>query len=350
MGWYQLPQEKLAFYRKIPKVELHRHLEGSLRLETLREVAREHGLTVPKTARFRSLVQMQAGDPLTFSNFLSKFQTLRQFYRSPEIISRMAREAVEDAAQDGVQYLELRFTPVALSRMQGYSLAEVMDWVIESVAVASQETGLLTRLIASVNRNESVEQAEEVVELAIQRMARGIVGIDMAGNEAQFPGLEFRSTLERAQKAGLHLTIHAGEWGPAENVRLAIEELKAERIGHGVRVMEDSQVVDLARKKGIVFEVCITSNYQSGVVPELEKHPLPAMIASGLRVTLNSDDPGISQITLSDEYRVAMETFKISRHKMADCILMGVRASFLSQAEKNDLLHSMISRLDEQFL
>jgi adenosine deaminase len=350
MGWYQLPIEKLEFYRKIPKVELHRHLEGSLRLETLREVARAHGLAVPTTARFRSLVQMQAGDPLTFSNFLSKFQTLRQFYRSPEVISRMAREAVEDASRDGVQYLELRFTPVALSRMQGYSLAEVMDWVIVSVAKASRETGLLTRLIASVNRNESLELAEEVINLAIQRMPDGIVGVDMAGNEALFPGMEFQALFRRAQSAGLHLTIHAGEWGPAENVRFAIEELNAERIGHGVRVMEDARVVELSRKRGTAFEVCMTSNYQSGVIPSLEQHPLPAMVSAGLLVTLNTDDPAISQITLSDEYRVAMEMFKVSRYKLAECILAGVRASFLADEEKKTLLDRMMSLLDEQLI
>ncbi len=125
------PKRSSEFYRSLPKVDLHRHLEGSLRFSTLRELARSQALDLPPTAELRSMVQIQAGEPLTFENFLSKFATLRLFYRSPEIITRITREAIADAAADNVLYLELRFTPVALSKAQGFSLAQVMDWVID---------------------------------------------------------------------------------------------------------------------------------------------------------------------------------------------------------------------------
>ena len=149
MGWYpRISTGELSFYRAIPKVELHRHLEGSLRMDTLLDVARQHGLTIPY-AHFNSLVQMQKDDPLTFTNFLSKFQTLRMFYRSPEVIQRITREAIADAAGDGVRYLELRFTPVALSRMQGFSLGEVMDWVLPDAPRRQPRISRAHRLIAS---------------------------------------------------------------------------------------------------------------------------------------------------------------------------------------------------------
>ncbi|RPJ51165.1 MAG: hypothetical protein EHM21_03345, partial [Chloroflexi bacterium] len=147
MSWYpRISTGQLSFFRQIPKVDLHRHLEGSLRISTLIEIARQHGIALPEDG-FHSLVQMQPEDPLTFTNFLSKFQTLRQFYRSPEVIERVTHEAIADAAADGVVYLELRFTPVALGRLQGFSLAKVMDWVARSAEEAGRQYHLHTRLI-----------------------------------------------------------------------------------------------------------------------------------------------------------------------------------------------------------
>lgn len=173
-----------SFYQSLPKVELHRHLEGSLRLSTLLELAETHKLDLPisNPHLLRGMVQVQKDDPFTFQNFLSKFETLRLFYLSPEVIQRITIEAIEDAAQDNVRYMELRFTPVALSKAKNYPLGEVIDWVIESVGKAEEQYGITTRLIASVNRHESLELAEKVTELAIDRMGNGIVGLDLAGS------------------------------------------------------------------------------------------------------------------------------------------------------------------------
>ena len=334
MGWYpRISTGKLSFYRSIPKVELHRHLEGSLRIDTLMDVAKQHGLTIP-FGQFHSLVQMQQGDPLTFTNFLSKFQTLRMFYRSPEVIARITREAIMDAASDGVRYMELRFTPVALSRMQGFSYGEVMDWVLHSAAEASRDFNLTTRLIVSVNRHEPPDLAEQVVRLAVDRMEKGIVGLDLAGNEVEYSALPFAGILKEAQQSGLHLTIHAGEWSGAANVREAIEVLNAERIGHGVRVMEDPTVVDLARERKAIFEVCVTSNYQSGVVPAGKTHPMVEMVAANLRTTINTDDPGISRITLTDEYKLVVEDLKLTPRMVMNQILTAIQGAFLPDEER----------------
>jgi adenosine deaminase len=338
MGWYpRISTGKLAFYRSIPKVELHRHLEGSLRIETLLDVAKQHGLTIPSYTQFNSLVQMQQSDPLTFANFLSKFQTLRMFYRSPEVITRVTREAIADAASEGVRYLELRFTPVALSRMQGFSYGEVMDWVMQSAAEASLEHKVHTRLIASVNRHEPVEIAEQVARLAADRLEKGIIGFDLAGNEVEFSAIPFAGVFREARQSGLRITAHAGEWAGAANVRQVIEVLEAERVGHGVRVMEDPNIVAMARERGTVFEVCITSNYQSGVIAQGTPHPLGDMIAAGLITTINTDDPGISRITLTDEYKMAMEEVKLSPRQIMDLVFNAVRGSFLPPAEQAGL-------------
>jgi len=330
-------------FRSYPKVELHRHLEGTLRIETMLEIARAHSITVP--ASLSGLVQVQDGDPLTFQNFLAKFNTLRLFYRSPDVIHRITREAVEDAAKDNVRYLELRFNPVALSRAERFPMHDVMGWVITSAREAAKKYKMKVGLIVSVNRHESTELAEQVAWLAAEHIKDGVVGMDLAGNEADFPAQPFAGILKEARQAGLHLTIHAGEWAGAKNVREAIEEFGTERIGHGVRVMEDGYTCALAKERGTIFEVCITSNYQSGVIPTKEKHPLPRMLDAGLNVTINTDDPSVSRITLSHEYRVATTELGVSVDVLKQRILASAQASFLPEKDKNELIKSVKKEL-----
>lgn len=318
--------------RQIPKVDLHRHLEGSLRLETLIEVDREYHLGIGEET-LKAGVAVHRGEPYTAANFLGKFLLLRQFYRSPEIIQRVTREAIADAAADGVAYLELRFTPLAFARLQGFPTGDIIDWVAQSAAQASQEHGILTRLIVSVNRHEPVSIAETVARQAADRMKMGIVGLDLAGNEADFPAAPFAGLFREARQNGLRLTAHAGEWGGAENVGRVIEDLQVDRVGHGVRVMENPSIVALARERAVPFEVCITSNCQSGAVSGLPAHPFPYMIRAGLVATLNTDDPSISGITLSDEYWLALEELRIGPDALTRTILTAARAAFLPSAE-----------------
>lgn len=337
-----------TWFHALPKVELHRHLEGSLRLDTMLALARDLDLDLPwqQPETFRRLVQVTAPDAFTFENFLSKFSVLRLFYRSAEIIERIVHEAIQDAAADNILYLELRFTPVALTRNNGLSLGEAIDLVIAASADAATRYGIMAGLIVSVNRHESLELAEEVIQLAVDRNTHGILGLDLAGAEATHPGSEFAPLFRQARQAGLHTTIHAGEWGGPEIVRLAIEQLGAERIGHGVRVLEDASVTALARQHNIPFEVCPTSNWHSGVVKELAEHPLPAMRTAGLPLTLNTDDPGISNISLSDEYELAFNQFGFSRAHLQALILNAASCSFLPDNEKTALR----TRLERAFV
>jgi adenosine deaminase len=336
----------LNLYKSLPKVELHRHLEGSLRLQTMLDVAHAHGITVPASIlRLSDMVQVQDEDPLTFQNFLAKFNTLRLFYKSPDVIHRVAREAVEDAARDGVKYMELRFTPVALSRAERFPLHDVMDWVCTSASEAAQEFDIQVRLLVSVNRHESPELAEQVAWLAAEHIEYGIVGMDLAGNEAEFSARPFASIFAEAKQSGLHLTIHAGEWAGAENVREAIDELGAERIGHGVRIMEDENVIALARERGTTFEVCVTSNYQSGVIPALGDHPLPRMLQADLNVTINTDDPSVSRIDLSHEFKLAREDLGIPIDVLRERVLAAANASFLPEGERVELVEELKKEL-----
>ncbi len=329
-------------FRQLPKVDLHRHLEGSLRLNTLLDIAREHNLSVPSDVLdLSNLVQMQEQDGFSFRSFLAKFDTLRLFYRSPEVIHRVTREAIEDAAKDNVKYLELRVTPVALSRAEGFPLDEVTTWMLTAAREAAREFGVGVNVVLSVNRHESTKLAEEVASLAADHAQDGVVGLDLAGNEAEFPAKPFLGIFREANQAGLHLTVHAGEWGPAANIREAIEIFDADRIGHGVRVLEDASVTQLARERGTAFEVCVTSNQQTGAVGNHGSHPLIRMLENGINVTLNTDDPSISRITLSHEYHVVCNEMGLPEAALKERILAAARAAFLPAADREALVEQL---------
>jgi adenosine deaminase len=327
----QAPPELRAGMAGLPKIELHRHLEGSLRLTSLQDIALRHGLDLPvrDLEALRPYVQVTDDEPSS-RNFLEKFNVLRRFYQSPEIIDRLTYEVVEDAARDNIRYLELRVTPFALAKSQGYALEDVAAWVLAAIQRACCDyPDIQVGLIASINRHEPMEIAERITRVAVDNRARGFVALDLSGDEANFSADPFRHLFQAAREAGLGLVAHAGEWSGAPTVRHAIEVLGVQRIGHGVRVVEDPAVAGLARERGVVFEVCVTSNVQSGVVPRLAAHPLRDMLDRGLKTTLNTDDPAISNITLTDEYVTAVADLGLTPAEVRRSILTAAQAAFL---------------------
>ena len=329
-----------AALAKLPKIDLHRHLEGSLRLSSLFEIAQAYDLDLPAGSldELRPYVQI-GGEDRTFRNFLDKFNVLRRFYQSPEIIRRLTYEAVEDAARDNVRYLELRFTPPALAKSRDYPLDEVTEWVIAAVDQACRDyPGIQVPLIVSLNRHEPVELAEQVTQIAIDRQERGIVGLDLAGDEVNYSDEPFRGVFRAAREAGLGVVAHAGEWTGPDTVRDAIENLGVQRVGHGVRVVEDLAVATLARERDVVFEVCVTSNWQSGVIQRLTDHPLRQMMDLGLVTTLNTDDPEVSAITLTNEYTAAAEQLGLSLAEIKQLVLNAAQHALLPPAARAALV------------
>jgi len=315
----------------LPKIDLHRHLEGSLRLTTLREIALEYHLDLPaqNIEDLRPHVQVTNDEP-NFRNFLEKFKALRLFYQSPEIIRRFTYEVIEDAVKDNVQYLELRFTPAALAKTGGYSLEEVTEWVFSAVDQARQAfPSIEVGLIASINRHESIEIAEQVTQIAIDHKDNGILGLDLAGDEVNFVAAPFHKMFLKARDVGLGLVVHAGEWTGPATVRDALENLGVHRLGHGVRVVEDPAVAEMARERGVAFEVCVTSNLQTGVIQRIGDHPLREMMGLNLLTTINTDDPSVSDITLTDEYQVVIEDLGFTLEDIKINILNAAACAFL---------------------
>ena len=300
----------------LPKIDLHRHLEGSLRLQTLSEIARTHGIDIDNlptrnTAMLRPHVQIM-DDPQDHEVFLAKFKVLRHFYRSPEAVARLTYEAIVDAAADNVRYLELRFSPQALARVQGFALEDVTDWVIEATQQASRVCQIEVGLIVTLLRHEELSLAQDVARVAFDRSHRGIVGLDLAGDEVKFSAMPFREIFQEANRRQMGVTIHAGEWTNADSVRVAVEEMGAVRLGHGVRVIDDEEVLELVRSRNVALELCLTSNVQTGAVPTMPTHPAAELLQRGALVTLNTDDPCVSDCTLTDEYFAAVHDLNFS--------------------------------------
>jgi adenosine deaminase len=330
----------------LPKIDLHRHLEGSLRLSTLREIALQYRLDLPtrNLEELRPYVQVTNDEP-NYRNFLEKFNVLRRFYQSPEIIHRFTYECIEDAAKENIRYLELRFTPMALAKTQGYKLHEVTHWVLTAVEKARQDfPAIQVELIANLNRHESMEIAQAVAQIAVEHK-EDIVALDIGGDEVNFSAAPFAPLFREAKRAGLGITAHAGEWTGPATVRHAIEELGAERIGHGVRVVEDPNVAALARERGVAFEVCVTSNLQSGVIQRMADHPLRDMDYLKLKTTLNTDDPSISDITLTDEYEVVVEDLGFALDDVKAAILTAAACAFQPAAKREKLVQQFKAAL-----
>jgi len=320
----------------LPKVDLHRHLEGSVRLATIAELAEHGAIPLPSDpAQLRRLVTVQPGDPATHAHFLSRFVAIRQVFQTEDIIRRVAAEAVEDARLDGVRHLELHVTPPALAEAGGFAFEDVLRWVWQSGSAAAGDE-LSLGLVVSLNRHEPLALAESVVTAVSQ--AEGVVAFDLAGDEAAHDAAPFTELLAQAKRRGRSVSVHAGEWAGAGSVRQAVEVLGADRIAHGVRAMEDRDTVLMARQRGIPFAVCLTSNVQSGVVSDYEQHPLPAMIQAGLQVSLNTDDPAVSGIRLSDEYQTAMEKLGLSLESLQMLVLAAAQSAFLPTKPKAALL------------
>ncbi len=320
----------------LPKVDLHRHLEGSLRLQTLAEIAREHGIDLPSydIEYLRRFATVTTDDRPDFHLFLAKFTFLRRFYPTQAAVERVAYEAVADAAADNIKYLELRFNPVALSKQQDFPLDQVVTWVCGAIARAQRDCDINTRLILQIDRKGSLETASQIADIAVAYRNDGIVGLDLAGDEVGYPARRFANIFQRAQREGLGATVHAGEAGGPENVRDAIELLGARRIGHGVRSIERSDVVQLVREREVTLEVCPTSNLQTAAVHRFWQHPLTDLLALGLRVTINTDDPSISDTTLTDEYVVAMLAMGVTLKQIKCTIMMATESSFQPPDER----------------
>lgn len=325
------------FARRMPKAELHVHLEGAIRPATLLRLARRNDVQLPAHSleglqdfyRFRD-----------FDHFVQVYLTITSCLRTPDDYQLIAYEFGSDCACQNVRYAEATFTILTNVNYTGLSWQDILGGLNAGRAQARAEFGVDWRWVFDIARNFPQTQ-EPTLEIALAARDQGVVALGLGGSEAEFPAEMFVSTFERARQEGLARVPHAGEMAGPPSMWAALRQLHADRLGHGVRCIEDPELVEHLRQNQIPLEVCPTSNIRLGIYADYAAHPLRRLWDAGLLVTVNSDDPPLFSTTLNDEYEVLVEHFSFDAGELEQISLNGLRASLLPAADK--------ARLEDEF-
>lgn len=323
--------------RTLPLVELHRHLDGSIRLQTILELADEHDIALPSQtlSGLAPYVHVDESAPGLMA-FLERFEHMTAVLVDAEACRRVAYENVEDALSEGIDYIELRYSPWFMAESHGMDPAEVMEACADGVRAAERDTGVRVNIIGILSRTYGVEACMKELD-AILAHRDHIVAVDLAGDEHRYPAHLFKEHFKRVRDAGLEVSVHAGEADGPQSVWSAIQDLGATRIGHGFRAIEDPALVEYLVKHGIGLEACPTSNLHTSTVENYASHPIKPLADQGVKFCLNTDDPGISAIDIKHEYEIAAPATGLSREQVHQSQLDGLEMAFLSTAEKSVL-------------
>lgn len=322
----------------IPLLDLHRHLEGSMRLETILELGDKFNIALPAedVDQLRPFAQVSSQQPGVLS-FIEKFSLPMSVLGDEDACFRIAQEAVMDAADEGIDYLELRFSPLFMAQAHQLEPAAVVRAVFDGMQAGQQQRDILVKPIGIISRTYGTQLAHEELS-ALLTCADEIVGLDLAGDEAHFPAELFREHFQLARDAGWKITVHAGESAGSQSIWAAINTLGADRIGHCLAASNDPQLMDVLFEKQIGIECNLTSNVQTSSVPSYGTHPMKAFLEYGLLATINSDDPAISAIDLPYEYNVAAALAGLSQNQIRQAQVNALECAFLTPREKLTLL------------
>lgn len=324
-------------YKALPKVELHRHLELSLRPQTLFELAFQSGFDVKTFEDINKYFIIQE-QMLDLGHALSKFLDTQKLLNTTEILKRIAFEACEDAfLNDGIIVLELRYAPTFIQMGHEHlSFEDIHHAIVEGVQLAEAKYPMAVGLLCTVQRTLSVEVASQVIDFAIQNL-NTFVGVDLADDENGFDCKPFAPLFQKAKAAGLGVTIHSGE-ADLPDAHLypldAIHLLGATRIGHGIQIHRSNQVMEQVRNANVVLEVCPTSNYLTNSIRSLSDHPIRKLLDAGIKVSINTDDPTIFGVSLVSEYEVLAKEFGFSETDFRTCNQHALEASFIDASKK----------------
>ena len=398
------PEQMKGFLKAIPKVDLHRHLEGdggSKKLpETVINICKRRGIKLPTYDPEKLKPHLQVGpEDKTLLDFLKKFDTIGKVFSDRDAVGEMTFESIKAGNKDNVKYMELRFSPTYMASQYGMSEDEVMDGVIDGVKHAKKELDTDVGLIMIVERQRGVEHAKHIEKMAEIYKDQGVVALDLANDEYNFPPDEYAGVFQKAKRAGLKVTVHAAETprkledmplsllakvaegssyqstatvadmekkgfrvtaneenptikavtSGAYNARVAIEDLGADRIGHGVRIFNDPELVEEVKEKGIPLEMCPTSNVQTGATDSLANHPIKQFYDQGIKVTINTDDPGVSGIDLTDDYVKVVDQFGFSAQDVENFVMNGVESAFLPKDEREAMKVKYKKQINDTF-
>jgi adenosine deaminase len=332
-----MPRVTRDALRRLPKTDLHVHLDGSVRPETLVELARDQGVSLPYENPSALADHMHVQDGRDLVDYLTRFDTTLSVLQTADALERAAYELAVDAAAENVRYMEVRFSPV-LHVLQDLTMGEAVEAPLRGLVRAESEVGIRTGIIICGIRNMSPETSMGLADLTVEFKGKGVVAFDLAGAEYNNPAKMHRESFYRVGNANVAATIHAGEaYGP-ESIHQALHYCNANRIGHGTRLFEDPDLMQYINNFRVPLEICLTSNVQTRVVERLADHPLRLYFDEGLVVTLNTDNRLMSATTVTEEYWRAHRHLGFTWEELCRIALYGFESAFLPYREKQELL------------
>lgn len=335
------------FLRRLPKTDLHCHLDGSVRVETILELAEKNGIRLPAddAEGLRNIVV--AGELCrNLVDYLKAFDVTLSVMQNVESLSRIAFELVEDCAKENIRYIEVRYSPILHTR-NGLRMTEIVDAVNDGLAAGERQFNVRTGVIICGMRNINPETSYRLAELAIAYKNRGVVAFDLAGAEEDYPAKKHQDAFFLILRNNVNCTLHAGEsYGP-ESIHQAVHYCGAHRIGHGTRLKEDGDLLNYVNDHRIPLEICLTSNVQTRVTSEFTEHPLRFYYDYGLRTTVNTDNRLVSDTTISRELYLAHKHLGFSLEEIVDLIIFGFKSAFLPYRVKVKLLRSVLEELNQ---
>ncbi len=321
-------------YNAIPKTEIHIHLEGAIRTQTIIDVAQAHGLSIPAYEVAELDRHVKVYDQMRdLETVLAAFAIFQNSITSPDVVERIAWELFEDSAKQNIKLFEVRFSPDWAFHGHNLDWDACLEGLLRAKARAEREFDMAIGYLAITSRGMGAESCVRTVDWAI-RHREHILGVDLADGERLYPMSDFVKPIARAKEAGLKVTIHSGEDTPASYVIETINTFNPDRIGHGIHAIDDMKAVDLIKERGITLEVNPWSNYLTNSVRTIEEHPLKKLFDLGVKLTINSDDPEVLETNLNNEYRIAHEVLGMSMDEIAACNRNAYTASFIPDTEK----------------
>ncbi len=328
----------------LPKTDLHLHLDGSLRPETMLELADKEKIKLPASDPDKLKKAIIKKDSESLVDYLTAFELTLKVLQTQEGLYRSTYELCEDAHAENVKYLELRFAPV-LHTEKGLRLTEIVNPVLDGMKNAYRDFGIESGLILCAMRHMKPEVSMRTAELAVAFKNKGVVGFDLAGAERDFPAKDHRDAFFLILNNNINCTIHAGEaYGP-ESISQAIHYCGAHRLGHGTRLVEDGDLLNYVNDHRLPLEICINSNLHTQSVSSLEQHPFRLYYDYGLRVTLNTDNRTVSDTTMTDELYTACKIFNLTRNELSNIVLYGFKSTFQSYKAKANMINEVLEPL-----
>ena len=334
---------------RLPKVELHCHLDGCLRPQSMLEVANQDGISLPYSDIMELDSFLRIGKKRgTLEDYLKRFDITLSVMQTPESLVRFSYELIEDVARENVRYIEVRYSPI-LHTNHGMTLKDAIESVLKGLKKGKRDFGVKSGIIVCGIRSISPAISLKLADLSVQYKNRGVVGFDLAGAEENFPAKEHREAFYLIRNNNINATIHAGEaYGPT-SIHQAIHQCGANRIGHGTRLKEDKDLMQYVNDHRIPLEICLTSNWQTKSVRSLKYHPLKFYYEQGIRVTLNTDNRLMSDTTMAKEMMLAHKLFGFTLHDFKEITIMAMKSAFIHSKERKTMIKCIAEEFEQEF-